>query len=144
MLKTVLGENPRHEAFIRGLNEYGVKEVFINEYRRLLIHLFSYLQLIKKDDAIHPLFHDAPLIIEEVLKIFEVQYNGNDEKALLEESTFHHFEKILKNVVKGKIFYEKRLNGRVLKNQLELFQVLFWLTGSRRLTAMKWKIKVSF
>ena len=76
--------------------------------------------------------------------IFDVQYNGNDEKALLEESTFHHFEKILKNVVKGKIFYEKRLNGRVLKNQLELFQVLFWIMGSRRLTAMKGKIKFLF
>ena len=25
-------------------------EVFINEYGRLLIHLFSYLQLIKKDE----------------------------------------------------------------------------------------------
>lgn len=45
----------------------------------------------------------------------------------------------------GKSYYDREVNGKVLKNKLELrHQALFWLTGSRRLTAMQSAIKVSF
>lgn len=100
--------------------------------------------MILKDDGIHSLFRDDPLTTDGILSILEISYSKDQQAALLEESTFHHFKKILKNVAKGKITYKKDHKGTVMTNKLDLDQILFWLTGSRRMSATQWKIKVAF